>query len=201
MEQQKINVEEIMDELRKEIAAKDLQDIEDFEDVVGMDIYDEDHSEPFDLNMLLSEAELMNKSFWFDCNIPVCGKFKFIKKIVRKFGNFIVQHYVTQHNEYNEHVVRCINQLRNFIYSDAETRKKLDSVCNIVNGEIGLQIKAQSKRTASVLQDNYILKKDNERLLSELEEGKEKQKVYEQKLELLELKLETLSQKVQLSDN
>lgn len=100
MEHQTINIEEIIAELRQEARLKDMADIESFDEVCCLGLNDGNSLEEFDRDELFREMELANGSFIFSPEVELDGKFKLIKRIIRKLTYFLMRQFAERLTEY-----------------------------------------------------------------------------------------------------
>lgn len=117
-----INIEEIMEQIRKESNEKGLDhEILSFESFLnenmcsfpGLDL----DCEQFDLMMFLANLNDMNTRYLFDLNRPFEGNFisRTVKRIIRKMTRFYVQPLVIDQMYFNTYTVQTINSIRGFI--------------------------------------------------------------------------------------
>jgi hypothetical protein len=139
-----INVEEIMEEIRNNIAERNI----DYEPISFEDV---EVSTYFDAVELDNEIALA-QSTWdvSKTYLPYTGNFivKFIKKIVRR--TLIIFSY--RQNQFNSHVVRSLNQIDNYIKASADFKANTNS------NELELKIKTLEKRIEVL--EKEISKKD-----------------------------------------
>ena len=118
---QEINIEDIMKEIRSDIAAKGYtRDALSFDDVVlDDDCMKYDH---FDKIEFSQELYVLNHNWdvkayrQFENNGGIAGKFKnFFKKSIRKMVKFYVEPIVTDQNRYNASTIRSLNLLECYI--------------------------------------------------------------------------------------
>lgn len=116
MENNNINIEEIMAQIKREIKEKNLSsDMLSFEDVP--------YKKPVQIsrsgNASLSDADetlaFMNAHYYVQPYKPITGNpiKVFIKKVIRKLTKFYVEPVVFEQNEFNANTVSVLNTLRN----------------------------------------------------------------------------------------
>lgn len=118
---QEINIEEIMNEIRADIAAKGYtRDTLSFDDVV----LDDDcmKCNQFDKIEFSQELYVLNHNWevkayrQFENNRGIVGKLRnFFKKIIRKTVKFYIEPIVTDQNRYNASTTRSMNLLECYI--------------------------------------------------------------------------------------
>lgn len=121
-EQNAINVDEIMQQIRAEIKEKGLNSsMLSFEDVP----YDKEisHAEyEFRLTSLLQSAEYLNIRNQIEPYKPVAGNpiAVFVKKVIRKLVKFYILPIVTEQNALNYHCANAVQQLSCYVGANAE---------------------------------------------------------------------------------
>ena len=109
-------------------CAVDMADIESFEEVCCLDLSDVSGLEEFNRDELLCEIELANGSYIISPEVELEGKCKFIKRVVRKFTYFLVRQFAEKLTEYNTHMIRSLNQIRNYIFCTHEDGNAFEEV-------------------------------------------------------------------------
>jgi hypothetical protein len=116
-----INIEEIMKEIRRNIAERAYKDPPvEFDDIIP-DSYLIKRNEQFSRFEFQNEINYLNSNWMNSWNIPIDSKnifVWFIKKVIMKLTRFIVFPIINFQNEYNASVIRCFNQLDIFTMRD-----------------------------------------------------------------------------------
>ena len=170
MSSQTINVEQIMRELKKEAESRGMSEIEGFDEAAPLELVYAQRGEPFDPDFLLNEMELANKSFAVNPDIAVEGRCRLMKRLIRKLSAFIVRQLAEDMTQYNIHIVRSMNQIRNYIVTRNSADKDVAELKSLISGDISWKIDAQSGRLRELSRENMELKKQ----LQELAEKGEK---------------------------
>jgi len=126
-----VNVEEIMKQIRAEIAEKGLQDDAiEFEELMGIDSMDE--SQDFSRKRLNENVTYLNEHWEVSAyrelyvSSGLKGKmFVFVKKVIRKLTKFYVEPIVNDQNQYNAGVTRSMNEMRRFIRETQQENQEL----------------------------------------------------------------------------
>ena len=102
-----INVEEIMNEIRKDISSKGKED----------PILDEKKENEFDYDAFAEEVHRANVTHHLDYVQTPSGNVIIVtvKKLVRKIISSAVMPCVNMQNEFNASVVKSMNQLKNYL--------------------------------------------------------------------------------------
>jgi len=197
-QQQVINVEEIIAVLRQESKSNNMEDIEPFDDVCCFGFRENMNVEEFDQNELFLEMEAANECFIISPEFAIEGRFKFFKKIIRKFTYFIACHFSERLTEYNMHIVRSMNQIRNYIFHKYDDDHAVKELKTIVAGEVTSKITAQSNRIRELSKENKELKRVVEHCEDLLKNYQKDLETASTRIELLNVKLEIVEQKCQL---
>lgn len=106
---QEINVDAIMEEIRKELKEKGIRnDIPSFEEVAS----GFSPGQEFRQDTFFKEVESLNQNFQIVAWRPLEGGIKgFLKKIIRKLTKFYVEPIALDQTEFNAHSVRAFNQM------------------------------------------------------------------------------------------
>ncbi|WP_434309607.1 hypothetical protein [Hominifimenecus sp. rT4P-3] len=126
---QPINVEKIMEEIRQEIKEKGYDaSMLSFQEIDGADekgrLELEEHFSMEELERRVQEANMHATVPWYypvEGNALAC----FVKKVIRKFGRFMLIPVVETQNESNHAMVRCLNQLLACVKAQQETIEAL----------------------------------------------------------------------------
>lgn len=196
METTAVNISEIITDLRKEISEKNYAPIPDFSDTFTTELEEKKNSEPFELDFFLSETICANNTYYINPNVPVCGKFKPIKRVIRKFAYFIVQHLVNAQNEFNIHNIRCINQLRNFVFNESEKLDLLKSVKETIDGDIAPQLNINARHVDTLREENFMLKNQVKKMENGIKDLSDENEKLLCRLEILELKMKRLEESI-----
>lgn len=128
-----INVEEIMEEIRSDIARRGLvEDDLNFQKIIN----ESNLATAFDNERLQNELSMLNASVCFDLNPKIVGNGlkSFIKRAVRKCMRFYVQPLFEHQIEFNLHAVRVLNELNLNIKErekeNEELKKKIEDLEN-----------------------------------------------------------------------
>ena len=202
MSNQRIDVEQIIHELRAEVNSRDLPEIAEFDEMASMEVDYAQKGEPFDPDFLLNEMELANRSFTIDSNIQIEGRLRLLKRLMRKLSFFIVRQLAESMTQYNIHIVRSMNQIRNYIIMRNSADKDVVLLKDLVSGDISWKIETQSSRIREISRENAELKKQ----LRKFAEAEEKNSLTLEKanaeIEVLKVKLRAVAgQCGMMSDN
>jgi len=200
MDNRVVDVEEIINELRREIKSRgmdDLADFDDFEDY-SYSFSEETQLEEFNKDELYKEMELANATLVISPAVQLEGKGKFIKRVIRKLSYFVIRQLAASVTENNIHMVRALNQTRNYIFSRLAADKDVEEMKTIIISDLTSKITAQTSKIRQIAKENSELK---QRLYSYTETAKAYE--YDMKranaeIDLLNIKLESLEQKYQL---
>ena len=122
--EKEFNIEEVMDEIRKEIKENGLtSDILSFSDVVSVSVADEDSFSKAGLDNCLanlSDSYVIPESRHISGNPIVV----FIKKVIRKLTRFYVRPIVDAQTEFNAYTVQTANMLSRYVYDELENPKE-----------------------------------------------------------------------------
>jgi hypothetical protein len=118
-----VNVEKIMEEIRREIKEKGLSnDLLSFEDIPVPDKISTltDAIGVFDRQNFLNSNKVLNNSYRVSLWQPLYGnRLKlFIKKILRQLIRPITQPVIEEQTAFNSAVMRNLNEIRNYILND-----------------------------------------------------------------------------------
>ncbi len=114
MDNKAINIEEIMDEIRREIKEKGLSaDMLSFEDVPCPKPEDAIKGNALDSEEIRNALIYMNGHYNVQPYKPLGGNalVVFIKKVIRKLTKFYVEPVVFEQNTYNANTIRVLNAL------------------------------------------------------------------------------------------
>lgn len=128
-----INIEEIMNQIRREISEKGLDhELLRFEEVKNEDnsFLNISNAEPFDLMLFLGNANDMNCYYLFDVNREMDGGIlsKLIKKTIRRIVRFYVQPLILDQMSFNTATVRTMNSVRNYILENETLKVKIQEM-------------------------------------------------------------------------
>ena len=126
-----INIEEIMKEIRQNIKERgyDKEPLS-FEDVTISEPAVQEGAQ-FSMDEFLTELNYMNRGWNNSFNVPVEGGNPiavFVKKMIRKCTRFIVFPIVNFQNAYNVSNVRCMNQVKEYVFLLEEYTKKIEQL-------------------------------------------------------------------------
>ena len=116
MENNNINIEEIMAQIKREIKEKNLSsDMLSFEDVPYKKPVQVSRSGNASLDDADEALAYMNAHYYVQPYKPIAGNpiKVFIKKVIRKLTKFYVEPVVFEQNEFNANTVSVLNTLRN----------------------------------------------------------------------------------------
>lgn len=160
MENNNINIEEIMAQIKREIKEKNLtSDMLSFEDVP--------YKKPVQVsrngNASIGDADetlaSMNAHYYIQPYKPISGNplKVFIKKVIRKLVKFYVEPVVFEQNEFNANTVSVLNTLRNAAenHSSVEADSIAESLENLELAQKELLI-----RIESLEKENNLLKEE-----------------------------------------
>jgi hypothetical protein len=120
--EKEFSIEEVLDDIRKEIAEKGLvSDILSFSDVAGISSADGEDFSGKKLEMCIAD---LNGSCVITESRRIEGSplIVFIKRVIRKLTRFYVKPIVDAQNEFNEYTVRTANMLSRYVYDNSEKR-------------------------------------------------------------------------------
>lgn len=116
--EKEFNIEEVMDDIRKEIKEKGLtSDMLSFSDVACVSAADESCFSKAGLDSCLtnlSDSYVIHESRHLSGNPIVV----FIKKVIRKLIRFYVKPIVEAQTEFNAYTVQTANMLSRYVYDD-----------------------------------------------------------------------------------
>lgn len=161
---QEINVVEIMQEIKRDIENKQLSDkIISFEDIpLPRNIQLENDDMNFNLDDLRNNLSYLNYNYYVQAyrqlhSRPIVGGLIiFVKKILRKCIKFYIEPIVTDQNEINASIVRCMNQINNYIEEQMRKTEVKDSVNE--KGTESLEIQRLKKKIEILEAENAVLK-------------------------------------------
>ena len=159
-----VNVESIMNEIRKKIKEEDLdarklsfEDIPPKSEDLGSDISD------YSKDNLISSCTYMNHHFevsvWHQLYFsrPIVGSvITFGLKVMRRLTRFFIQPIVEDQNHFNMHVTRSMNQIRNYLIQKDNIIEESDKLID----EILVKQAQLSDRLAKLEQENAELRRD-----------------------------------------
>ena len=198
MEHQTINIEEIIAELRQEARLRDMADIESFDEVCCLGLNDGNSLEEFDRDELFREMELANGSFIFSPEVELDGKFKLIKRIIRKLTYFLMRQFAERLTEYNTHMIRSLNQIRNYIFYRYEADNTVEELKSLVVGDVTAKITAQASRIRVISNENMELKRQLAQYTELLKRYQFNAERTGKQIELMKIKIETIEEKYRL---
>ncbi|MGN0838689.1 MAG: hypothetical protein ACI4NN_06355 [Pyramidobacter sp.] len=126
-----INVEKIMEEIRREIKEKGLtNDVLSFENIPVPDELStsEDTIGDFDRQKFLSSSRAVNRSYRVSLWRPLSGSRlkQFVKKVIRRLIRPIVQPVIEDQTAFNSAVMRNLNEVRNYVIKNDDAEKSRD---------------------------------------------------------------------------
>ena len=114
---QNIDVEAIMDEIRREIAEKGLKEEDlSFSDI-PLDIPQTNQGQAYVERELLAQCSYMNNNYNNPIYWPLQGNpvKVFVQRLVRRMFLFVIFQAFQHQNRFNASVVRAVNQIKNYI--------------------------------------------------------------------------------------
>ena len=129
-----INLKQIMEEVRAEIAKNNLKaDIPEFT-VLPLGLVEQ--IAPFDMQAFLESVQLAQAYSRVEQYAPIGGNpvVRFIKRIVRKMTNFITTPLVESQNAFNAAVMQSVGQARDYIYALEKRLGELEKQLQDVRG-------------------------------------------------------------------
>lgn len=129
MENNEINIENIMSDIKAEIKEKGYTaDMLSFEDVTKMSVISVDG---FDQGAFSSVVAYMNSSYALPLSKPISGNpiKRFIKKILSKLARFMLRPVVEHQSEYNCYSAKAFTMLEDYTKAGAavaELSKKVE---------------------------------------------------------------------------
>ncbi len=130
-----INIEEIMDEIRREIREKGYtDDMPSFENIENGEASDYQYSEVEFRNLLLEINEKNNILWYRDLE----GGFlaRLLKKVVRKLASFLGVPIVLEQSAFNGMTARAFDQLAGYIKTQEEELEKSRQEINLLEEKI-----------------------------------------------------------------
>jgi len=129
MDNNDINIEEIMEEIRQNIKERgyDREPLS-FEEV-EMPQAVLQRGEGYQAEEFMSELDFMNHNCLNQFHVPIASRNPFsvfIKKVIRKVSRFIVFPLVNFQNAYNVSNLRCMNQVKEYMAELEEYKAKID---------------------------------------------------------------------------
>jgi len=173
-----ISVEKIMDEIRDQIRReKVMADIPSFEDIP---IRDNEHKEQetgsdCDWPLLMESLQYVNRNY----DVPYYWSFgpnslkTFAKRVVRKLLKCLVAPILAMQNNFNAHVVQCLNQLRYFYVRQENTVQHISQEQNDLRQKFAEQTE-KSQGITEELNDLRRLTTEQAKKLDEQENLKER---------------------------
>ena len=144
--EKEFNIEEVMDEIRKEIKEKGLtSDMLSFSDVANVSVADEGEFSKAGLDNCLanlSDSYVIPESRHITGNPIVV----FIKRLIRKFTRFYVKPIVDAQTEFNAYTVQTANMLSRYVYDNLNkpNEKQLEEKVAVL--ELKLQTAANENK-------------------------------------------------------
>lgn len=141
--EKEFNIEEVMDDIRKEIKEKGLtSDMLSFSDVASVSVADESSFSKAGLDNCLanlSDSYVITESRHISGNPIVV----FIKKVIRKLTRFYIKPIVEAQTEFNAYTVQTANMLSRYVYDNLEkpSEKQLEEKIELL--ELKLQTAAK----------------------------------------------------------
>ena len=126
--EENINVEKIMEEIRREIQQKGYTREElRFADV-EVNVKDVDPGERFQKTELLSQHNFINSNYNNPIGFPITGNpvKVFVQKVIRKLTLFVTYPAFQFQNRFNVGVVRFLNQVTHYINENEGLREMID---------------------------------------------------------------------------
>lgn len=137
------NIEEVMDEIRKEIKEKGLtSDMLSFSDVTSVSVADDGSFSKAGLDSCLAN---LSDSYVIRDNRQLSGNpiVVFIKRVVRKLTRFYVKPIVDAQTEFNAYTVQTANMLSRYVCDDLEktNTKQLEEKIELLELKLRTAIK------------------------------------------------------------
>jgi len=156
-------IEDIMEEIRREIKEKNLSsDMLSFEDVP----YKKSEEMGNGAGNLNEEAEIslkyINSHYSVQPYKQLCGNplSVFVKKVIRKLTKFYVEPIVAEQNEFNGHAVKVINAVNNLGKADKDSAQEISDLINRI------EVLELNQKNLSIKLE--LLEKENKSLKEEL---------------------------------
>ena len=191
-----INVEEIMEELKKKAAERKIeQEEDDFEKLTASGICEElSYEEPFNREEFLFELTEVNHHFWVDPNVVIEQNGflkKNVKKAIQKLVRFTIYPLVEKQNEFNQVATRAFNQIRNYIATHDNVDKKVEELQFILEKEVLKPMELYSESYQK-------MRLKYETLCTMIKNYEEKEKRSRKKILRLEQQIELLEKELQM---
>ena len=137
------NIEEVMDEIRKEIKEKGLtSDMLSFSDVASVSVADDGSFSKAGLDSCLAN---LSDSYVIRDNRQLSGNpiVVFIKRVIRKLTRFYVKPIVDAQTEFNAYTVQTANMLSRYVCDDLEktNTKQLEEKIELLELKLRTAIK------------------------------------------------------------
>jgi hypothetical protein len=137
------NIEEVMDEIRKEIKEKGLtSDMLSFSDVTSVSVADDGSFSKAGLDSCLAN---LSDSYVIRDNRQLSGNpiVVFIKRVIRKLTRFYVKPIVDAQTEFNAYTVQTANMLSRYVCDDLEktNTKQLEEKIELLELKLRTAIK------------------------------------------------------------
>lgn len=137
------NIEEVMDEIRKEIKEKGLtSDMLSFSDVTSVSVADDGSFSKAGLDSCLTN---LSDSYVIRDNRQLSGNpiVVFIKRVIRKLTRFYVKPIVDAQTEFNAYTVQTANMLSRYVCDDLEktNTKQLEEKIELLELKLRTAIK------------------------------------------------------------
>jgi len=130
-----INIEEIMDEIRREIREKGYtDDILSFENIENGEASDYQYSEA-EFRSLLLEINEKNNILWYR-DLEGGSLARLLKKVVRKLTSFLGVPIVLEQSYFNSMVARTFDQLAGYIKTQEEELEKSRQEMNLLEKKV-----------------------------------------------------------------
>ena len=137
------NIEEVMDEIRKEIKEKGLtSDMLSFSDVTSVSVADDGSFSKAGLDSCLAN---LSDSYVIRDNRQLSGNpiVVFIERVIRKLTRFYVKPIVDAQTEFNAYTVQTANMLSRYVCDDLEktNTKQLEEKIELLELKLRTAIK------------------------------------------------------------
>ena len=203
-----INVEVIMEEIRQKIKDKGIEVVEfpDMNTLVLKSIGAESTSfntDNFEVNMLK-----INKEWNVNADQPITSHRKliggfivFVKRLIRKCLRWYISPIADQIQQFNSSIVRTLNEIRKYVYSNNETIEVLNSKISVLEDMIQ-SLNPQSQFSEDIQKRTFVLEENVRGLNQSTKQTRDVSIFATERLSRLEdsLKRDNKSQAVQLEN-
>lgn len=122
--EEKINIEDIMQEVRKAAAKRIYRTTA--ADFQGMPEYPEDSIHPFSFDDFYEQLQSLMSENTVDSDVPITGKGRLIKRVIKKANLFLLKPMWDKQNAINVEIVNSLDQIKDYIYQGSNTEERIE---------------------------------------------------------------------------